>query len=417
MSLKMSKIGNSEFINIMNERGFIHQITDIENLQKEMNTGSVAGYIGFDCTAPSLHVGSLIQIMMLRWLQKTGNKPIVLMGGGTTKVGDPSGKDTARPLLSSEKIKFNKENIKTIFEKFLNFGEKGNDAIMVDNSDWLENLNYISFLRDYGSYFSVNKLINLESVKLRLEREQNLSFLEFNYSLLQAFDFLQLSKNYNCKIQMGGSDQWGNIVTGIDLVRKASSKQAFGLTSPLLTTSSGSKMGKTANGAIWLNKDQLSDWDFWQYWRNTEDLDVIKFLKLFTELPISEIKKFEKLRGAEINEAKIILANEVTKLCRSSEAAYKIASSSAKLFNNSETDDNLPSVEVTNSEISFIDALKILNFLKSNGEARRLIRGNGAKINDVIINDENYTLSNKDYKNGKVKISYGKKKHGILILT
>ena len=413
----MSKINNSEFINIMNERGFIHQITDRENLQKEMNTGSVAGYIGFDCTAPSLHVGSLIQIMMLRWLQKTGNKPIVLMGGGTTKVGDPSGKDTARPLLSSEKIKFNKENIKTIFEKFLNFGEKDNDAIMVDNSDWLENLNYISFLRDYGSYFSVNKLISLESVKLRLEREQNLSFLEFNYSLLQAFDFLQLSKNYNCKIQMGGSDQWGNIVTGIDLVRKASSKQAFGLTSPLLTTSSGSKMGKTANGAIWLNKDQLSDWDFWQYWRNTEDLDVIKFLKLFTELPISEIRKFEKLRGAEINEAKIILANEVTKLCRSSEAAYKIASSSAKLFSNSETDDNLPSVEVTNSEISFIDALKILNFLKSNGEARRLIRGNGAKINDIIINDENYTLSNKDYKNGKVKISYGKKKHGILILT
>ena len=413
----MSKINNSEFINIMNERGFIHQITDMENLQKEMNAGSVVGYIGFDCTAPSLHVGSLIQIMMLRWLQKSGNKPIVLMGGGTTKVGDPSGKDSARPLLSSEKIKFNKENIKTIFEKFLKFGENDNDAIMVDNADWLENLNYISFLRDYGSYFSVNKLINLESVKLRLEREQNLSFLEFNYSLLQAFDFLQLSKNYNCKIQMGGSDQWGNIVTGIDLVRKASSKQAFGLTSPLLTTSSGSKMGKTANGAIWLNKDQLSDWDFWQYWRNTEDLDVIKFLKLFTELPISEITKFEKFKGAEINEAKIILANEVTKLCRSSEAADKIASSSAKLFSNSETDDTLPSVEVTNSEISFIDALKILNFLKSNGEARRLIRGNGAKINDVVINDENYTLSNKDYKNGKVKISYGKKKHGLLILT
>ena len=413
----MSKVDNSQFINIMKERGFIHQITDKENLQKEMNAGPVAGYIGFDCTAPSLHVGSLIQIMMLRWLQKTGNKPIVLMGGGTTKVGDPSGKDSARPLLSSEKIKFNKDNIKTIFEKFLDFGKNGNDAIMVDNSDWLENLNYISFLRDYGSYFSVNKLINLESVKLRLEREQNLSFLEFNYSLLQAFDFLQLSINHNCKIQMGGSDQWGNIVTGIDLVRKASSKQVFGLTSPLLTTSSGSKMGKTANGAIWLNKDQLSDWDFWQYWRNTEDLDVIKFLKLFTELPISEIRKYEKLRGAQINEAKIILANEVTKLCRSKKVADKIALSSAKLFSNSETDDILPSVEVTKNEISFIDALKILNFLKSNGEARRLIRGNGAKINDVVINDENYTLSNKDFKNGKVKISYGKKKHGLLILN
>ena len=413
----MSKINNSEFIKIMNERGFIHQITDMENLQKEMNAGSVVGYIGFDCTAPSLHIGSLIQIMMLRWLQKSGNKPIVLMGGGTTKVGDPSGKDSARPLLSSEKIKFNKENIKTIFEKFLKFGENDNDAIMVDNADWLENLNYISFLRDYGSYFSVNKLINLESVKLRLEREQNLSFLEFNYSLLQAFDFLQLSKNYNCKLQMGGSDQWGNIVTGIDLVRKASSEQAFGLTSPLLTTSSGSKMGKTANGAIWLNKDQLSDWDFWQYWRNTEDLDVIKFLKLFTELPISEIRKFENLKGAEINEAKIILANEVTKLCRSPEAAEKISLSSANLFIKSETDDTLPSVKITSVEISLIDALRILNFLKTNGEARRLIKGNGAKINNVVINDENYTLSNKDFKNGKVKISYGKKKHGLLILS
>ena len=413
----MSKINSSDFINIMNERGFIHQITDKANLQKEMITTSIVGYIGFDCTAPSLHVGSLIQIMMLRWFQKTGNKPIVLMGGGTTKVGDPSGKDSARPLLSSEKIQFNKENIKTIFEKFLKFGENHNNAIMVDNADWLENLNYISFLRDYGSYFSVNKLVNLESVKLRLEREQNLSFLEFNYSLLQAFDFLQLSKNYNCKVQMGGSDQWGNIVTGIDLVRKASSKQAFGLTSPLLTTSSGSKMGKTADGAIWLNNDQLSDWDFWQYWRNTEDLDVIKFLKLFTELPISEIDKLAKLKGAEINEAKIILANEVTKLCRSSEAANKISSSSAKLFNKSETDDALPSVEVSKIEISFIEALKILNFLNSNGEARRLIRGNGAKINDVVINDENYILSNKDYENGKVKISYGKKKHGLLILS
>ena len=413
----MSKINSSDFINIMNERGFIHQITDNANLNKEIITTSTVGYIGFDCTAPSLHVGSLIQIMMLRWFQKTGNKPIVLMGGGTTKVGDPSGKDSARPLLSSEKIQFNKENIKTIFEKFLRFGESGNDAIMVDNADWLENLNYISFLRDYGSYFSVNKLVNLESVKLRLEREQNLSFLEFNYSLLQAFDFLQLSKNYNCKVQMGGSDQWGNIVTGIDLVRKASSKQAFGLTSPLLTTSSGSKMGKTADGAIWLNNDQLSDWDFWQYWRNTEDLDVIKFLKLFTELPISEIDKLAKLKGAEINEAKIILANEVTKLCRSSEAANKISSSSTKLFNKSETDDALPSVEVSKIEISFIEALKILNFLNSNGEARRLIRGNGAKINDIVINDENYILSNEDYENGKVKISYGKKKHGLLILS
>ena len=413
----MNKMKNSDFINIMFERGFIHQVTDKDNLEKEILKSPITGYIGFDCTAPSLHVGSLIQIMMLRWFQKTGNKPIVLMGGGTTKVGDPSGKDSARPVLSTEKINFNKEKIKTIFEKFLKFGDHNNDAIMVDNSDWLEDLNYISFLRDYGSYFSVNKLINLESVKLRLEREQNLSFLEFNYSLLQAFDFLQLSKNYNCKIQMGGSDQWGNIVTGLDLVRKVTSKQAYGLTSPLLTTSTGSKMGKTANGAIWLNNDQLSDWDFWQYWRNTEDLDVIKFLKLFTELSISEIRKLEKLKGAEINEAKIILANEVTRLCRSPEVAEKISSSSANLFYKSTTDETLPSVKITNSEISFINALKTLNFLNTNGEARRLIRGNGAKINDIVVNDENYTLSGKDYENGKVKISYGKKKHGLLILS
>ena len=413
----MNKNNSADFIEIMFERGFIHQITDKQNLKKEMLVNPIVGYIGFDCTAPSLHVGSLIQIMMLRWFQKTGNKPIVLMGGGTTKVGDPSGKDSARPLLTSEKIKNNKENIKTIFEKFLKFGNHNNDAVMVDNSDWLDSLNYISFLRDYGSYFSINKLINLESVKLRLDREQNLSFLEFNYSLLQAFDFLQLSKNYNCKIQMGGSDQWGNIVTGLELVRKVTSKQAYGLTSPLLTNSSGSKMGKTANGAVWLNEEQLSDWDFWQYWRNIEDLDVTKFLKLFTELPISEIEKLDNLKGAEINEAKIILANEVTKLCRNIETAEKIASSSANLFNKAKIDEMLPSVRVTESEISFINALKMLNFLNTNGEARRLIRGNGAKINDVVINDENYTLSGKDYENGKVKISYGKKKHGLLILS
>ena len=412
----MSKINNSDFINIMKERGFVHQITDKKNLEKQMITSPIVGYIGFDCTAPSLHVGSLIQIMMLRWFQKTGNKPIVLMGGGTTKIGDPSGKDSARPLLSSEKIKFNKDNIRTIFEKFLKFGAHDGDAIIVDNKDWLEDLNYITFLRDYGSFFSVNKLINLESVKLRLEREQNLSFLEFNYSLLQAFDFLQLYKNYNCKIQMGGSDQWGNIVTGLDLIRKSTSKQAYGLTSPLLTTSSGTKMGKTADGAVWLNSDQLSDWDFWQYWRNTEDLDVIKFLKLFTEIPISEINKLKKLKGAEINEAKIILANEVTKLCRSVKAAENISYSSANLFNKSYTDDNLPSVKVSESDIKLIDALKMLKFLNTNGEARRLIRANGAKINNVVVNNENYTLSFKDYRNGKVKISYGKKKHGLLIL-
>ena len=412
----MNKSNNSDFLNIMNERGFIHQITDKEKLDQELLANSMTGYIGFDCTAPSLHVGSLIQIMMLRWFQKTGHKPIVLMGGGTTKIGDPSGKDNARPVLSSETIKKNQESIKTIFEKFLKFGVSNNDALMVDNSKWLEKLNYISFLRDFGASFSINKLINLESVKQRLDREQNLSFLEFNYSLLQAFDFLQLHKEYGCKIQMGGSDQWGNIVTGLDLIKKKTSKQSFGFTSPLLTTSSGAKMGKTANGAIWLNEEQLSDWEFWQYWRNTEDLDVVKFLKLFTEIPITEISKLEQLKGAEINEAKIVLANEVTKLCRSPEVAKKITISASNVFNKIKADEALPTINVLQPEISFIDALKGLNFLKTNGEARRLIRGNGAKINDVVVVDENYVLRSEDYKNGKVKVSFGKKRHGLLIL-
>ena len=412
----MNKSNNSDFLNIMNERGFIHQITDKEKLEQELLANSMTAYIGFDCTAPSLHVGSLIQIMMLRWFQKTGHKPIVLMGGGTTKIGDPSGKDNARPVLSSETIKKNQESIKTIFEKFLKFGVSNNDALMVDNSKWLEKLNYISFLRDFGSSFSINKLINLESVKQRLDREQNLSFLEFNYSLLQAFDFLQLHKEYGCKIQMGGSDQWGNIVTGLDLIKKKTSKQSFGFTSPLLTTSSGAKMGKTANGAIWLNEEQLSDWEFWQYWRNTEDLDVVKFLKLFTEIPITEISKLGQLKGAEINEAKIVLANEVTKLCRSPEAAKKITISASNVFNKIKADEALPTINVLQPEISFINALKSLNFLKTNGEARRLIRGNGAKINDIVVADENYVLRDEDYKNGKVKVSFGKKRHGLLIL-
>ena len=413
----MNKSINSDFLNIMNERDFIHQITDIDQLDQELFANMMTGYIGFDCTAPSLHVGSLIQIMMLRWFQKSGHKPIILMGGGTTKIGDPSGKDSARPVLSSEVIEKNQKSIRTIFEKFLKFGFFENEAIMVDNSEWLNKLNYISFLRDFGSSFSINKLVNLDSVKQRLDRKQNLSFLEFNYSLLQAFDFLHLFRDYNCKLQMGGSDQWGNIVTGLDLIRKKTSKQSFGFTSPLLTTSSGVKMGKTANGAVWLNKEQLSDWDFWQYWRNTEDLDVIKFLKLFTEIPISEINKFKQLKGAEINHAKIILANEVTKLCRSTKAAEQISTSANNVFSKITADEALPTINISKPEISFINALKSLNFLKTNGEARRLIRGNGAKINDVVVSDENYILKIDDFTNGKVKISSGKKRHGLLIYT
>jgi tyrosyl-tRNA synthetase len=412
----MEKSIKSAFLKIMIERGFIHQMTDKEGLDSECFSSSITGYIGFDCTAPSLHVGSLIQIMMLRWFQKTGNKPIVLMGGGTTKIGDPSGKDAARPVLTSQIINDNKDSIKTIFEKFLNFGKEQNSALLIDNSIWLDKLNYISFLRDFGSSFSINKLINLDSVKIRLEREQNLSFLEFNYSLLQAFDFLKLNQEYNCQLQMGGSDQWGNIITGLDLVRKKNSRQAFGLTSPLLTTSSGAKMGKSANGAVWLNENQLSNWDFWQYWRNTEDLDVIKFLKLFTELPMQEIEKLEKLKGSEINEAKIILANEVTKLCRGEKEAERASNAAINTFSKLQNDDALPNKTILEAKISIIDALKVLDFVKSNGEARRLIRGNGARVNDIIINDEHFVLSNDHFKDYRAKISSGKKKHGLLVL-
>ena len=413
----MTNIIKSDFLQIMEERGFVHQITDKISLDNLCSKTSITGYIGFDCTAPSLHVGSLMQIMMLRWFQKTGNKPIVLMGGGTTKIGDPSGKDTARPLLTNTTISHNKDSIKFIFDRFLSFGHNDSDALLIDNSTWLENLNYIEFLREYGSCFSISKLINLESVKLRLEREQNLSFLEFNYSILQAFDFLKLNEEYNCQLQMGGSDQWGNIVTGLDLIKKKLLNQAFGLTSPLLTTSSGTKMGKSADGAIWLNENQLSNWDFWQYWRNTEDQDVLKFLKLFTEIPISEINKLKKLKGAEINEAKIILANQVTILCRGEKAAQDISSAANNTFNKIKNDERLPHIKILNPNISLIDALNTLKFTKSNGEARRLIRGNGAKVNSSLIIDENFVITNNYFINGQVKISSGKKKHGLLILS
>ena len=409
----MSNI-KSDFLKIIYDRGFVNQITDLSNLDKLLLKQGMTAYIGFDCTAPSLHVGSLIQIMMLRWFQKTGHRPIILVGGGTTKIGDPSGKDEARPILSSEIINKNKLSIKKLFSRYLKFGSDDKKAILIDNEDWLNEINYISFLREYGSLFSINKMLTLESLKARLDREQNLSFLEFNYPIFQAYDFLKLNEKYKCILQMGGSDQWGNIVNGIELIRKKNAKQTFGITSPLLTTSSGSKMGKSENGAIWLDEEMLSNYDFWQFWRNTEDGDVIKFLKLFTELDLSEINKLENLTGSDINEAKIILANEVTKLCRGKEAASKSAEIALDTFSNAKINENLPLFEITEENISIIDALKLSKFSNSRGEARRLIRGKGAKLNDKVVINEEEIISKKIYKNDKIKISAGKKRHALI---
>ncbi len=410
----------SEFIKDISDRGYMHQCTDLDALDKLCTSQSIAAYIGFDCTADSLHVGSLTQIMMLRKLQKCGHKPIVLMGGGTTKIGDPSGKDSARPLLSNEDINSNLKSIKSIFEKYLYFGNKKTDAIMIDNSDWLDNLDLIPFLRDYGKHFSINRLLGMESVKLRLEREQPLSFLEFNYAILQAYDFLELNRKFNCKLQMGGSDQWGNIVTGIDLTRRIQKLEVYGLTSPLITTSSGAKMGKTASGAVWLNESKLSSWEFWQFWRNTEDKDVFKFLKLFTELPLNEIDKLGELKGAKINDAKIVLANEVTKLCHGEKASIQAFNTATDTFEKGKLGDKLPKYNITLSKdnnVSLIDALCKSELCKSKGEARRLIRGGGARINDVSYLEENYLINKNHFdKSGSIKISSGKKNHAVLYI-
>ena len=410
----------SEFIKDISDRGYMHQCTDLDALDKLCKSQSIAAYIGFDCTADSLHVGSLTQIMMLRKLQKCGHKPIVLMGGGTTKIGDPSGKDSARPLLSNEDINSNLKSIKSIFEKYLYFGNKQTDAIMIDNSDWLDKLDLIPFLRDYGKHFSINRLLGMESVKLRLEREQPLSFLEFNYAILQAYDFLELNRKFNCQLQMGGSDQWGNIVTGIDLTRKIQKVEVYGLTSPLITTSSGAKMGKTASGAVWLNEGKLSSWEFWQFWRNTEDKDVIKFLKLFTELPLNEIDKLRDLKGAKINDAKIVLANEVTKLCHGEKASIQAFNTAKDTFEKGKLGNELPKYNITLSKdnnVSLIDALCKTELCKSKGEARRLIKGGGARINDVSYLEENYLINKNDFgKSGSIKISSGKKNHAVLYI-
>ena len=381
----------SSFLRVMSERNFIHQITDWTSLDTLLSKKNMVAYIGFDCTADSLHVGSLVQIMMLRYFQKCGHRPIVLMGGGTTKVGDPSGKDDARQLLSDNEIEKNKQGIKAVFEKYLNFGDGPSDAIMCDNDEWLSGLEYVQFLRDYGRHFSVNRMLSFDSVKLRLDREQPLSFLEFNYMILQAYDFLELSRRFDCSLQMGGSDQWGNIVNGVELARRIDQKSVFGLTTPLVTTASGAKMGKSAQGAIWLNSDRLSPYDFWQYWRNTEDEDVDRFLKLFTELPLDEIARLSALKGNELNEAKKILAHEVTQLCHGRDAANSVAESARKTFEEGSIGQDLPFIIINKNDLEdgvwVIEAMRKLALIQSNGEGRRLIANGGVRVNDTFIND------------------------------
>jgi len=411
----------SAFLTELIGRGFMHQATNLDGLDSLSSQQPISAYIGFDCTADSLHVGSLIQIMMLRLLQKHGHKPIVLMGGGTTKVGDPSGKDEARPLLSDQDIEKNKAGIRRIFEKYLTFGDGPSDAVMVDNADWLDDLAYIKFLRDFGSHFSINRMMGMESVKIRLEREQNLSFLEFNYAILQAYDFRELRRRYGCALQMGGSDQWGNIVTGIDLTRRVDGQEVFGLTSPLITTASGAKMGKSAAGAVWLNEDKLSTFDFWQFWRNTEDADVGRFLRLFTELPEAEIKQLEALQGAEINTAKIALANAVTTLCHGETAAQAAEQTARQSFAEGAIADGLPTLEITEKDLgtlSLIDAFIQSGLPSSKGEVRRLIRGGGARLNNQAFTDEDKTVEAADFDDdGKALIAAGKKRRAVLHLA
>jgi len=405
----------SEFLRTLAERGFIHQGTDLEGLDEALATKVVSAYIGFDCTADSLHVGSLMQIMALRHLQNSGHRPIVLMGGGTTKVGDPSGKDDARKLLTPDDIARNMTGIKSVFAKFLTFGDGPTDAVMDNNADWLDKLNYIDFLRDYGRHFSVNRMLTFDSVKLRLEREQPLSFLEFNYMILQAYDFLELARRRDCALQMGGSDQWGNIVNGVELGRRVDNRALFGLTTPLLTTASGAKMGKTAAGAVWINEDKLSAWDYWQFWRNTEDADVGRFLKLFTELPLDEIARLEALQGSEINEAKKVLANQATRLAHGEAAALAAAETARRTFEEGAAADTLPTVEIPAAELeSGIPAFALfarVGLAASNGEARRLIKGGGAKLNDQTVPDETRLIGTGDSHDGVIKLTAGKKRH------
>jgi tyrosyl-tRNA synthetase len=409
----------SDFLRTLTERGFIHQMSDMQGLDALAAKGEVVAYVGYDCTAPSLHVGHLLSIMMLHWMQATGaGKPITLMGGGTTRVGDPSGRDETRKILSLEDIEANKNALKGVFAKLLTYGGAKTDAVMADNAEWLTKLNYIEMLRDIGRHFSVNRMLTMDSVRMRLEREQELSFIEFNYMILQSYDFVELARRYGTNLQMGGSDQWGNIVTGVDLGRRMGTHQLYALTCPLLTTSSGAKMGKTAAGAVWLNADMLSNYDYWQFWRNTEDGDVARFLKLFTLLPMAEIDRLAALQGAEINEAKKVLATEATALIRGREAAEAAAETAKKTFEQGALGDELPVVTVPEAELAA--GIGVLNLfvraglVTSNGEARRQVQGGGLKINDETVTDPQATVTAATLKDGVAKLSFGRKKHVLV---
>ncbi len=410
----------SEFLNTLDARGFTKSISHPEALDAYCASGTPVAYIGFDATADSLHVGSLLQIMMLRHLQRCGGKPIALMGGGTTKIGDPTDKDKSRPLLTDAKINENIAGIKRAFEPFLKFGAGTNDAMIVNNADWLDKLGYINVLREIGVHFTINTMVKQETVARRLESEQPYTFLEFNYLLLQSYDFLELFRRHGCRLQLGGSDQWGNILGGVDLVHKADGGDAFGLTAHLITTSSGAKMGKTADGAVWLNADRRSPYEYWQFWRNTEDADVGRFLKLFTELPLDEIARLEALQGAEINAAKIALANAATTMLHGAKAAEESAAAAAAVFSSGGTADALPTVSINAADLDagfpVANAFAAAGLTESNGEARRLIKQGAAKVNDAIISDEKATLTRADLVDGAIKLSAGKKRHALVRL-
>ena len=409
----------SDFLRALIERGYVHQCSDFAGLDDKAASGSLVAYIGFDCTAPSLHVGSLLQIMMLHWLQRTGGKPVALMGGGTTMVGDPSGKDESRKLLTVEQIEANKAGIRKVFSRFMQFGDSAHDAVMPDNAEWLAKLNYIEFLRDVGRHFSVNRMLAMDSVKMRLTREHELSFLEFNYMCLQAYDFVELHRRYGCTLQMGGSDQWGNIITGLDLGRRLGTEQLYALTSPLITAASGAKMGKTAAGAVWLDAAMRSPYDYWQFWRNSEDADVGRFLKLFTLLPLDEIARLEALGGAEINEAKKTLASEATALLHGREAAEQAAATARQTFEEGALAESLPTVDVPAAEfeagLGVLSAFVRAGLVASTGEARRQIRGGGLRVNDAPLDDEKAVIGREALQaSGVVKLSLGRKKHVLL---